>query len=124
MSNANVQPGKESPRIISRTVLVAFCLVAGLSFRLGVALISLWIFQGAFLLVLSAVFLAVAVLARRTRNLSKYWEIPLAFFVFTITGADDALFLNGFIAYVLNNTTSAINTLKSTILTATLTQLV
>src|SRR2546427_6312831 len=124
MSNANVQPGKESPRIISRTVLVAFCLVAGLSFRLGVALISLWIFQGAFLLGLSAVFLAVAVLARRTRNLSKYWEIPFAFFIFTIAGAADTFFLHGFIDYVLHDTTSANNPLGSTVLATVLAQLV
>src|SRR3989475_2751049 len=124
MSNANVQPGKESPRIISRTLLVAFCLVAGLSFRLGVALISLWIFEGAFLLGLSALFLAVAVLARRTRNLSKYWEIPFASFVFTIAGATDTFFLHGFIDYVLHDTTSANNPLGSTVLGTVLAQLV
>jgi len=122
--NANVQPGKEFPSPISRTVLVAFCLVAGLSFRLGVALISLWIFQGAFLLGLSAVFLAVAVLARRTRNLSKYWEIPFAFSIFTIAGAADTFFLHGFIDYVLQDTTSANNPLGSTVLATVLAQLV
>src|SRR6058998_2887194 len=109
---------------MSRTLLVAFCLVAGLSFRLGVALISLWIFQGAFLLGLSAVFLAVAVLARRTRNLSKYWEIPFAFFIFTIAGAADTFFLHGFIDYVLHDTTSANNPLGSTVLATVLAQLV
>src|SRR2546427_10078694 len=124
MSNANVQPGKEFPSPISRAVLVGFCLVAGLSFRLGVALIPLWIFQGAFLLGLTALFLAVAVLARRTRNLSKYWEIPFAFFVFTIAGAADTFFLHGFIDYVLHDTPSAHHPLGSTVLATVLAQLV
>ena len=87
-------------------------------------MISLWIFQGAFLLGLSAVFLAVAVLARRTRNLSKYWEIPFAFFIFTIAGAADAFFLHGFIDYVLQDTTNANNPLGSTVLATVLAQLV
>jgi len=98
--------------------------VAGLSFRVGVALIPLWIFQGAFLLGLSTLFLAVAVLARRTRNLSKYWEIPFAFFIFTIAGAADTFFLHGFIDYVLHDTTSANNPLGSTVLGTVLAQLV
>jgi len=87
-------------------------------------LIPLWIFQGVFLLGLSAPFLAVAVLARRAQSLSKYWEIPFAFFVFTIAGAADTFFLHGFIDYVLRETPRANNPLASTVLGTVLAQLV
>ncbi len=122
--NANLEPQKESTRLIRLSVLTAFCLVAGLSFRVGVALIPLWILQVAFLLGLSALFLAIAVLARSAQGLRKYWEIPFAFFIFTIAGVADALLLHGFIEYVLHESTSANNPLASTVLGTVLAQLV
>src|SRR2546425_9527318 len=122
--NANLEPRKESTRLIRLSVLTAFCLVAGLSFRVGVALIPLWILQVAFLLGLSALFLAIAVLARSAQGLSKYWEIPFAFLIFTIAGAADTFFLHGFIDNVLHESTSANNPLASTVLGTVLAQLV
>src|SRR3989475_6685647 len=122
--NANLEPQKESTRLIRLSVLTAFCLLAGLSFRVGVELIPLWILQVAFLLGLSALFLAIAVLARSAQGLRKYWEIPFAFFIFTIAGVADALLLHGFIEYVLHESTSANNPLASTVLGTVLAQLV
>ena len=122
--NANLEPQKESTRLIRLPVLAAFCLLAGLSFRVGVELIPLWILQVAFLLGLSALFLAIAVLARSAQGLRKYWEIPFAFFIFTIAGVADALVLHGFIEYVLHESTSADNPLASTVLGTVLAQLV
>ncbi len=87
-------------------------------------MIPLWILQVAFLLGLSALFLAIAVLARSAQGLRKYWEIPFAFFIFTIAGVADALLLHGFIEYVLHESTSANNPLASTVLGTVLAQLV
>ena len=87
-------------------------------------MIPLWILQVAFLLGLSALFLAIAVLARSAQGLRKYWEIPFAFFIFTIAGAADTFFLHGLIEYVLHETTSANNPLGSTVLGTVLAQLI
>ncbi len=119
----NIQQ-KESASMISPLLLVAFSLVAGLSFRAGAALIPAGIFQDSFLLSLSAVFLVVAVLLRRAPSLRKYWEIPFAFFVFTIAGAADTIVLHGFTENVLHETTSVNDPLASTVLGTVLAQLV
>ncbi len=82
------------------------------------------IFQETFLLGLSALFLSVAILTRRGQSLRRYWEIPFAFFVFTIAGAADTIFLHGFIDNVLHETSSTNNPLASTVLGTVLAQLV
>jgi uncharacterized protein len=113
--------------VTSRTVLVAFCLAAGLTYRASVSMIPSGIAEDGFLLGLSALFLALAVLARRGQNLKRYWEIPFAFFVFTIAG----LFGDGtisplqhlFVKDVLHQTTSTNNPLASTVLGTVLAQL-
>jgi len=120
--NANFRPQKESTSLIWVSVLGALCLVAGLTFRAGVALLPPGIFQDTFLLGLSALFLSVAVMTRRGRNLKRYWEIPFAFFVFTIAGATDTIFLHGFIDNVLHETPSTDNPLASTIVGTVLAQ--
>lgn len=120
--NANFRPQKESTSLIWVSVLGALCLVAGLTFRAGVALLPPGIFQDTFLLGLSALFLSVAVMTRRGQNVKRYWEIPFAFFVFTIAGATDTIFLHGFIDNVLHETPSTNNPLASTILGTVLAQ--
>jgi len=61
-------------------------------------------------------------MTRRGQNVKKYWEIPFAFFVFTIAGATDTIFLHGFIDNVLHETPSTNNPLASTILGTVLAQ--
>ena len=77
---------KESTSLLSRSILVVFSLAAGFAYRASVSLIPPGIFEDAFLLGLAALLLTVAVLARRSRSLQRYWEIPFAFFVFTVAG--------------------------------------
>jgi membrane protease YdiL (CAAX protease family) len=115
----NLQPQRASTSLISRSVLVAFCLAAGLTYRASVSLIPSGILEDGFVLGLSAVFLALAILARRGRALKRYWEIPFAFFVFTVAG----FFGDGmvsplqplFVKDVLHQTTSANNPFASTV---------
>src|SRR5437867_5632614 len=87
--NANLWPQKESTSLIWVSVLGALCLVAGLTFRAGVALLPPGIFQDTFLLCLSALFLLVAVLTRRRQTPRSYFEIPVAFFVSLFAGPAD-----------------------------------
>jgi membrane protease YdiL (CAAX protease family) len=122
--NGNLRPRKESTSLISRSVLVTFCLAAGFTFRASVSLIPSGIFQVGFLLGLSALFLLLAVIARRGQNLRKYWEIPFASFVFTIAGVADIIFPHGFVENVLHQTPSATNPLASTVLGTVLAQFV
>ncbi|MDQ6920693.1 MAG: CPBP family intramembrane metalloprotease [Candidatus Dormibacteraeota bacterium] len=80
------QVRQESTSMPARIALVALCLVAAFSYRASVSLIPSGILEGAFLLSLAALFLAIALLLRRKGSLRRYWEIPFAFFVFTIAG--------------------------------------
>jgi uncharacterized protein len=113
------QPRRESTSLISRTVLVASCLAAGLTYRASVSLIPSGILEDGFVLGLSALFLALAIFARRGHSLKRYWEIPFAFFVFTIAG----FFGDGmvsplqhlFVRDVLHQTTSTNNPFASTV---------
>lgn len=118
-NNSNVQPSGQSTSFTSRGGLVAFSLAAALAYRASVSLIPSGVLEDGFVLVLSAFFLALAVLARRRETLRKYWDIPFAFFVFTIAG----FFGDGmisplqhlFVKDVLHQTTSANNPLASTV---------
>jgi membrane protease YdiL (CAAX protease family) len=121
------QPQQESTSLFSRLVLAALCLVAAFSYRASVSLIPAGIFEDGFLLGLAALFLAIAVLARRTRNLGRYWEIPFAFFVFTIAGFAGDVNISplqrGFVEDVLHQAPSTNDPLASTVLGTVLVQL-
>lgn len=126
-SNDDVQPKKESTSLMARAGLVAFCLAAAFAYRASVSLIPSGILEDGFVLVLSAFFLALALIARRGQDLKRYWEIPFAFFVFTIAG----FFGDGmisplqrlFVTRVLHETTSTNNPLASTVQGSVLAQL-
>jgi uncharacterized protein len=124
---SNVIVTKEPTSLISRSVLVVFCLAAGFAYRASVSLIPTGIFEDSFLLGLAALLLAVAVLTRRSQNLRRYWEIPFAFFVFTVAGfvGDVAIspLQQWFIHDVLHETPSVNNPLASTVLGTVLAQL-
>jgi uncharacterized protein len=124
---SKVIAAKESTSLISRFVLVVFCLAAGFAYRASVSLIPTGIFEDAFLLALAALFLAIAVLARRSDSLRSYWELPFAFFVFTVAGFAGDVSISPlqhwFIHDVLHETPSVNNPLASTILGTVLAQL-
>jgi uncharacterized protein len=125
--NDNIQPVRESVSLASRSILVIFCLAAGLIYRVIVGVVPASLLQAGILAGLAALFLLVALLAKRSPNLGKYWEIPFAFFVFTIAGiaGDQGGFLQQtFVRQVLHATPSANNPLGSTIMGSVLAQLV
>jgi membrane protease YdiL (CAAX protease family) len=123
----NIQPVGEPASLASRSILVIFCLAAGLSYRVIVGVVPASLIQAGILAVLAALLLLIAVLAKRSPNLGKYWEIPFAFFVFTIAGiaGDQGGFLQQtFVHQVLHQTPSANNPIGSTITGSVLAQLV
>src|SRR5579859_3626969 len=79
-------PQRESTSRASRAALVVFCLAAALIYRASVSLIPTGIAEDGFVLGLAALLLVLALLARRSDGFNKYWEIPFAFFVFTVAG--------------------------------------
>ncbi len=125
--NEDFMPVKEPTSLLARTLLVIFCLVAGLGYRVLVGLFPPGIAQVGVLLALAALLLMLSVLARRNDNLSRYWEIPFAFFVFTIAGilGDQGGFVQqAFVRNVLHETPTAHNTLAATVLGTVWAQLV
>jgi len=62
------------------------CLAAGLTYRASVSLVPAGIAEDGFVLGLAALLLVLAMLARRSESLARYWEIPFALFVFTVAG--------------------------------------
>jgi len=102
-------------------------LVAAFAYRASVSLIPSGILEDGFLLGLAALFLAIAVLVRRTESLRRYWEIPFAFFIFTLAGfaADVNIspLQRGFVKDVLHQAPTASNPLASTVLGTVLVQL-
>ena len=123
---SNVIVARESTSLILRSVLVVFCLAAGFAYRASVSLIPTGVFEDAFLLGLAALFLIVAALVRRSQNLSRYWEVPFAFFIFTIAGLVGDVSISPlqqwFIHDVLHESPSVNNPLASTILGTVLAQ--
>jgi membrane protease YdiL (CAAX protease family) len=107
--------------------LAGLCLAAAFSYRASISLVPAGLFEDAFLAGLAALFLATALLARRTQTWGRYWEIPFAFFVFTIAGfAGDvnvSPLQRAFIADVLHQAPGANNPLASTVLGTVLVQL-
>ena len=126
MATSNVIVTRESMSFISRSVLVVFCLAAGIAYRTSVSLIPVGLFEDAFLLGLAALLLIVALLARRSRSLQRYWEIPFAFFIFTIAGFMGDVSISPlqqwFIHGVLHETPSVNNPLAFTVLGTVLAQ--
>ncbi|HUY73333.1 MAG TPA: CPBP family intramembrane glutamic endopeptidase [Candidatus Dormibacteraeota bacterium] len=122
------EPAKQSASLVSRSLLVAFCLVAALTYRASVSVIPSGVLEDAFVLVLSAVLLALAAFARRSDELKKFWEIPFAFFVFTLAGffGDGSIspLQHLFVRDVLHQTTSTNNPLASTVMGTVLAQVV
>src|SRR5690349_2426699 len=122
----NLELSKESASLSARSLLVVFCLAAGFAYRVIVGLFPPSIVQTGVLLGLSALFLALTVLARGRQTLRRYWEIPFAFFVFTIAGiaGDQGGFIQQtFLRNVLHETPSANNPLGSTVMGMVLAQL-
>jgi len=117
--NEDAQPKKEPTSLISRFGLVVFCLVAGLTYRASVSLVPAGIPEDGFVLGLAALLLVLALMARRTETLRRYWDIPFAFFVFTVAG----FFGDGmisplqhlFVRDVLHETATTNNPLASTV---------
>lgn len=103
----------------AKVVLVVFCLAAAFIYRASVSWIPTGVAEDAFVLGLAAVLLALAWLARRRAELARYWEIPFAFFVFTLAGffGDGGIspLQHWFVTGVLHETTSANNPLGSTV---------
>ena len=124
---SNVIVTKESTSLISRSVLIVFCLAAGFAYRASVSLIPTGIFEDSFLFGLAALLLIVAVLTRRSQNLRTYWEIPFAFFIFTVAGFVGDVSISPlqqwFIRDVLHETPSVNNPLASTVVGTVLAQL-
>ena len=123
------QPNNEPANLVSRLMLVAFCLIAGLGYRIIIGLIPPSVVQLGVLLALSVVLLLIAVFTKRDQHLSKYWEIPLAFFIFTIAGIlgnsnSFASLQQMFVMNVLHEAPSASNPIASTVMGTVLGQLV
>ena len=125
--SSSIPSEKEPTSLVTRGGVVVFCLAAASIYRASVSLIPSGLLEDGFVLVLSAVFLALAVLARRGRRFRKYWELPFAFFVFTIAGflGDGMIspFQRLFVNDVLHQTTTTNNPLASTVLGTVLAQL-
>jgi len=116
-----------STSLAARIALVIFCLAAGIGYRVIVGILPSSLTQTGVLLGLAALFLIAAILARRSRNLEQYWEIPFAFFIFTVAGVagDQAGFIQQtFVRNVLHEAPSANNTLATTVMGTVLAQLV
>jgi len=126
-SNGNLQPQTESTSLTSRSVLVVFCLAAGFAYRVIGGVFPPSIVQAGLLVGLSALFLTIAVIARKAPHLRIYWEIPFAFFVFTIagvTGDQGGFIQQTFLRNVLHDTPSMNNPLASTVMGTVIAQLV
>ena len=123
---STVMTTKEATSLSSRLILIVFCLAASFAYRASVSLLPTGIVEDCFLVGLAALLLLIAVLTRRSQALSTYWEIPYAFFVFTVAGFAGDVSISplqqGFVQYVLYETPSANNPLASTIFGTVLSQ--
>lgn len=126
-TNNKLQPLMESTSMSSRSILAIFCLVAGLSYRVIIGFFPPSLAQVGVLLGLSGFFLIITVLVRKRHNLWRYWEIPFAFFIFTIAGiAGDqgGVIQQTFVRNVLHEVPSANNPIAATVMGTFLAQLV
>ncbi len=119
----------ESIGFASRAGLFLFSLTAGLGYRVIVGVFHPGPVQFAVLAAWAVIFLLAALLARQQKTLNKYWEIPFAFFIFTVAGifgdASSVLSLQRiFVINVLHQAPTASNPIASTVLGTVLGQLV
>jgi membrane protease YdiL (CAAX protease family) len=125
--NDSLQAPRAAAGLAERSMLVIFCLAAGFGYRVLVGAFPANIVQAGVLLILAAVLLLLSVLARRSQRLAQYWEIPFAFFVFTVAGilSDQGGFIQQlFVRNVLHEAPSANNPLATTVLGTVVAQLV
>jgi len=125
--NDSPHPVTESISLASRSLLIAFCLAAGLSYRILVGILPASAPQAGALVGLAAFFLLLAIFAKKTTHLIKYWEIPFAFFVFTTAGiiGDQGGFIqHTLVRNILHDTPTANNPLASTVMGSVLAQVV
>jgi uncharacterized protein len=127
--NNDLQPQKEAPSLALRSTLVILCLVAGLAYRIIIGLFPPSLLQLGVLFTLAVIFLLAAFFAKRQPSLNKYWDIPAAFFIFTIAGilGDSNSFASlqqMFVLNILHQTPGASNPIASTVLGTVLGQLV
>src|SRR5689334_17292594 len=125
--NDHPQPGTESIGLAARAGLVAFCLAAGLSYRILVGVLPASGLQAGVLTGLAAFFLLLTSLARRAPQLRKYSEIPFAFFVFTLAGlvGDQGGFMQQrLVRQLLHETPNSHNPLAATVMGSVFAQVV
>jgi membrane protease YdiL (CAAX protease family) len=125
--NARALAARESTGLGPQTLLVVFCLMAGLAYRASVSLIPSAIGKDTFIISAAALLLVLALAAKRTNTLAHYWEIPFAFFVFYVAGffgdGNISPIQHFFVSNVLHESTSANNPLASTVTGTVLAQL-
>jgi len=113
--------------LLAQGLVIVFSLAAALAYRVSVSVLS-GIAEDAFVILLAAVLLALALAARRSTNLAQYWQIPYAFFVFSLAGflGDGSIspLQHAFVYNVLHEKTTANNPLASSITGMVLAQLV
>jgi uncharacterized protein len=122
--------GRERRDETTRTAKVALavlCLLAAFAYRASVSLVPSGLVEGGFLIGLAALFLGVAVVFRRNEKIARYWQIPFAFFVFTIAGFAADLNVSPlqrlFVHDVLHQAPTANNPLASSVLGTVLAQI-
>jgi membrane protease YdiL (CAAX protease family) len=125
--SSTVPPQNEATTLIPRLLVVILSLVAAASYRVSVSVLPQGSPEDAFLVGLAALLLAIAISVRRSRALRAYWDIPFAFFIFTVAGFAGDLNVSplqrGFVENVLHQTPSSNNPLASTVLGTVLVQL-
>lgn len=117
--NETALEARESTDVRPQVLLVIFCLVVGLAYRASVSLIPLGVGEDAFILGAAVLLLALALTAKRSNALQRYWEVPFAFFVFFVAGffgdGNISPIQHFFVSNVLHEGTSAHNPLASSV---------
>jgi membrane protease YdiL (CAAX protease family) len=127
--NRSLQPQAGTTTSLSaRTWVVVFSLVAGLAYRIVVGVISPSPLQLGVLLALATVLLLTTVLVKRKAGWNAYWELPFAFFMFTVAGifGDASSWLSvqrAFVVNVLHEAPTADNPIAAMVLGTVLGQL-
>ena len=123
VSPKNLLSHKQSTTIRQQLGICVFCLAAGLSYRVSGLLPSIEL-ETYFLSGLSGFLFACTFLSKRSLSLERYWHIPFAFSVFSLSGLLDLVLTHGFVVTVLDQTPTATNPIASTVIGTILAQLV
>ena len=127
MLEATVSAARESTDVRPQVLLIVFCLAAGLAYRASVSLLPAGVAEDAFILAVAAALLGLALAFRRSDSLTRYWEIPFAFFVFYVAGffgdGNISPIQRFFVTNVLHESATANNPLASTVTGSVLAQL-